>query len=115
KPWLLLSSAGWVAFLGLAPTVILRYAFPAYPGFLAIAGQGAGWLWMKSKEWKSNILGGAVLFLGLWHAASVAAHFSNQIGYFNDLVPLDEKRRLLDSGYYDLGQDLKRLGEVAQE
>jgi len=113
--WMWLFPAGWTVLLVNCPTVFLRYALPAYPALILIAAKGAGWLWQKGKARRWRILKPVLLLLGVLNVLSVTAHFSNQIPYFNDLVPPDEKGKLLSACYYDLDQDLKRLGQVARD
>lgn len=114
-PWIWIFPWGWIALLGFSPTLFLRYALPAYPALILTAAKGAGWLWHKGKNRPWRMLKPLVILLGAWNILSVAAHFPDQISYFNDLIRPGEKSKLLSSCYYDLDQDLKRLGITARE
>jgi 4-amino-4-deoxy-L-arabinose transferase-like glycosyltransferase len=113
--WLWFFPLAWISFLQFLPLIYLRYALPAYPAVILIAAKGAEWFWQMGNTFKRRSIRWLVVFLALWHAISTAFYFSNQIGYVNDLVLPDQKIKLLDSHYYDLNQDIKRLGQVSKK
>jgi len=105
----------WIIFLHSSPLVYLRYALPAYPALILWAARGAEWLWTIGKDNRWRSLRWILIFAAFWNVVSVTFYFSNQIGYFNDFVLPNQKIELLDSHYYDLNQDLKRLGQISKK
>jgi hypothetical protein len=107
-----------VFFLALLPSLNLgvRYLLPAFPFFFLIAGEGADWVWNNaSREGRRKLLRAAVVLVALWQIGSVAWSYPGMIGYFNELVPADQKIHYLADSNLDWGQDQKRLGETARQ
>jgi len=113
--WIWFFPLAWMIFLQLLPVPYLRYALPAYPAMIFWSARGAEWLWEIGKDNRWRSVRWIVVFAGLWHVTSTSFYFSKQISYLNDFVISDQKFKLLDPHYYDLNQDLKRLGRVSKE
>jgi hypothetical protein len=93
----------------------IRNALPAFPFFLMVAAQTAGFLW----NWRPSaapsagkiVVGGLLLF----QAVSVGWGPSHPISYANELLPHNKKIIWLGSTNLDAGQDTKRMALFARE
>ena len=106
---------GVLFFAAIMPTQDLgiRYLLPAYPFFILVASQAAGWLWEKSgkkRVWKIALAG-----LALFQVASVGLNFPHPISYFNELVSPEGKFFWLGDSNLDISQDLGRLTATAKQ
>ncbi len=106
---------GLLFFAAIVPVQDLgvRYLLPAYPFFILMAAQAAGWLWERAGQgaaWKLLLAG-----LALFQAASVGLNFPHSISYFNELVPSERKFSWLGDSNLDIGQDLGRLAQTARQ
>ena len=107
-----------VFFLALLPSLNLgvRYLLPAFPFIFLIAGEGVDWVWNNaSREGFRKLPRVAVILMVLWQVGSVAWSYPGMIGYFNEVVPRNQKIHYLADSNLDWGQDQKRLGETARQ
>jgi hypothetical protein len=112
-PWVWITPLFFSLVLLPAPNLGVRYLLPAYPFLFLAAAEAAAWIWKKRSQLRW--MGVLAITLGLWQVASLLAHFSHAISYFNELIPPDHKIHYLADSNLDWGQDLKRLAAAAKE
>lgn len=102
---LLFFAALWLTALNLG----VRYALPAFPFFVAIAGSGAAWLWRRSKYVGPLVVGLALLFQ-VWGVVRLYPH---TLAYANEAWggPESLHRYVVDSNL-DWGQNAGRVPDV---
>jgi len=85
----------------------IRHVLPVYPFLIILASAAAAWWAQRSRA--ATI---AVVVLLVWHAASYARSFPNEVGYANEAWggPCQLHRYLGDSNV-DVGQSLYRVRE----
>lgn len=114
--WLWFSPVFFFACILPVQNLGIRYLLPAFPFFILIAAETLGWLWESRWEYLPN-LNGKWVVVGLlaWHAGTTLWNAPDMIGYFNDWVPEQKKAYYLADNDLDIGQDVKRLAEVARQ
>ena len=94
----------------------IRHALPAYPFLLLAAAYAFQWVWEwgthPARRWLLRVVAVAML---AWHGVSVIRAFPHHIAYANELLNSNKKYRLMYSYNWNLGQDMKRLAEMASE
>jgi hypothetical protein len=90
----------------------IRHALPAYPFLILVAAYAFQWVWEKGigRPW----LRGAAVVLLVGHGVSVVRAFPRHIAYANELMDPKEEYHLLYTYNWNLGQDMKRLAELAR-
>jgi hypothetical protein len=91
----------------------IRYLLPAYPFFILVAAQAAGWVWGKAGKnplWRAGLVA-----LAFYQVVSVGLNFPHAVSYFNELVPPESKFFWLGDSNLDISQDLRRLGQTAKQ
>lgn len=90
----------------------IHHAVPVYPFLVLIGAYAFQWLWEKGAHHK--VLRAFALWLLIWQAVSVMAVFPHHIAYANELLNKQEKYRFLYTFNWNLGQDMKRLAQMAK-
>jgi hypothetical protein len=114
-PWQWVPGVFFFAAMLPAINVGVRQLLPAYPFFVMVAAVGAERLWLAASGTEGRrfrLLAGTLLGL---HALSALAAWPGHLSYFNDLIPGRYRWQCLGESCVDIGQDMKRLAQVARE
>jgi hypothetical protein len=110
RSWLWIPPLAFFAVIAPFHDYGIRNLLPIYPFCILMAARAGEWLW----DQKNNLF--KILGIGLlaFQVISVGRSFPSHISYFNEWVTQDKKIYWLGDSNLDIGQDTKRMTQVAK-
>ena len=106
-PWLVY----WALTLRGQLDIGIRHLMPTVPFVLLLIGYTLSLIWKSKVKWEQYAVGALILFM----IGSTISYFPSYIGYFNELVPRNDRYKYLVDSSLDWGQDMLRLKKYADD